>query len=73
MEIAEFVDARRARWQELEALLQKAEVHGLQRLSLEWLFRFASSPRRLFRRYVIDSPVVIALLARQRSSAGRTG
>jgi len=35
MEIAEFVDARRGRWQELEALLQKAEVHGLQRLSLE--------------------------------------
>ncbi|HYV45670.1 MAG TPA: stage II sporulation protein M [Myxococcaceae bacterium] len=35
MEIAEFVDARRARWQELETLLQKAEVQGLQRLSLE--------------------------------------
>lgn len=35
MEIADFVEARRARWQTLEALLQKAEVHGLQRLSLE--------------------------------------
>jgi N-acetylglucosaminyldiphosphoundecaprenol N-acetyl-beta-D-mannosaminyltransferase len=40
----------------------------LQRLGLEWLFRFACSPRRLFRRYVIDSPVVIALLVRQRLS-----
>jgi N-acetylglucosaminyldiphosphoundecaprenol N-acetyl-beta-D-mannosaminyltransferase len=45
----------------------------LQRLSLEWLFRFASDPRRLFRRYVIDSPVVIALLARQRLSVRRSG
>ncbi|HEY8210109.1 MAG TPA: stage II sporulation protein M [Myxococcaceae bacterium] len=35
MEIAEFMEARRARWQELEGLLQKAEVHGLRRMSLE--------------------------------------
>jgi len=35
MEINDFVESRRARWQELEALLHKAEVHGLQRLSLE--------------------------------------
>ncbi|HVE83349.1 MAG TPA: stage II sporulation protein M, partial [Myxococcales bacterium] len=34
MEIAEYVDMRRGRWSELEALLGKAEVHGLQRLSL---------------------------------------
>ncbi len=38
----------------------------LQRCGLEWLFRFASNPRKLFRRYVINSPVVIALLAKQR-------
>jgi N-acetylglucosaminyldiphosphoundecaprenol N-acetyl-beta-D-mannosaminyltransferase len=44
----------------------------LQRLSLEWLFRFAGNPRRLFRRYVIDSPVVIALLARQWSGSRRS-
>jgi N-acetylglucosaminyldiphosphoundecaprenol N-acetyl-beta-D-mannosaminyltransferase len=44
----------------------------LRRLSLEWLFRFAGSPCKLFRRYVIDSPVVIALLARQRL-ADRSG
>jgi N-acetylglucosaminyldiphosphoundecaprenol N-acetyl-beta-D-mannosaminyltransferase len=40
----------------------------LRHLGLEWLFRFASSPRRLFRRYVIDSPVIIALLVKQRFS-----
>ncbi len=45
----------------------------LQRLGLEWLFRFAGDPRRLFRRYVLDSPVVIALLARQRLLVGRSG
>jgi hypothetical protein len=35
MEIADFVEARRGRWQQLEALLQKAEVRGLQRMSME--------------------------------------
>src|SRR5678810_641477 len=35
MEIADFVEARRPRWQQLEGLLQKAEVHGLQRMSME--------------------------------------
>jgi len=39
----------------------------MRRLNLEWLFRFATNPRKLFRRYVIDSPVVIALLVKQRS------
>jgi N-acetylglucosaminyldiphosphoundecaprenol N-acetyl-beta-D-mannosaminyltransferase len=38
----------------------------LQRWGLEWLFRFASNPRKLFRRYVINSPLVIALLMKQR-------
>ncbi len=40
----------------------------LRRSGLEWLFRFASNPRKLFRRYVVDSPVVIALLVKQRLS-----
>jgi exopolysaccharide biosynthesis WecB/TagA/CpsF family protein len=42
----------------------------VQQMGLEWLFRLAGDPRRLFRRYVIDSPVVIALLLKQRL-AGR--
>jgi exopolysaccharide biosynthesis WecB/TagA/CpsF family protein len=43
----------------------------LRRAGLEWLFRFASSPRKLFRRYLVDSPAVIALLVRQRLAARR--
>jgi exopolysaccharide biosynthesis WecB/TagA/CpsF family protein len=39
--------------------------HVFRRAGLEWLFRFATEPRKLFRRYVIDSPVVIALLVKQ--------
>jgi len=35
MEIADFVESRRARWQELEGLLQRAETHGLVRLDLQ--------------------------------------
>jgi N-acetylglucosaminyldiphosphoundecaprenol N-acetyl-beta-D-mannosaminyltransferase len=44
-----------------------------RRRGLEWLFRFATHPRRLFRRYMIDSPVVIGLLVRQRLAARRAG
>ena len=38
----------------------------IQRMGLEWLFRLAANPRRLSRRYLIDSPRIIALLLRQR-------
>jgi len=40
---------------------------------LEWLFRLGSEPRRLFRRYLIDSPGVIALLLKQRLMNARAG
>jgi N-acetylglucosaminyldiphosphoundecaprenol N-acetyl-beta-D-mannosaminyltransferase len=43
----------------------------MQRMGLEWLFRLIRDPRRLARRYLIESPVVIGLLARQRLAAGR--
>jgi N-acetylglucosaminyldiphosphoundecaprenol N-acetyl-beta-D-mannosaminyltransferase len=38
----------------------------MRRSGFEWLFRFATNPRKLFRRYVIDSPVVVTLLVKQR-------
>jgi N-acetylglucosaminyldiphosphoundecaprenol N-acetyl-beta-D-mannosaminyltransferase len=38
----------------------------MQRLGLEWTFRLATHPRRLARRYLIDSPRVVPLLLRQR-------
>jgi N-acetylglucosaminyldiphosphoundecaprenol N-acetyl-beta-D-mannosaminyltransferase len=44
----------------------------LQRTRLEWLYRFLTDPRRLARRYLIDSPVVIALLWKERLAAGRS-
>jgi N-acetylglucosaminyldiphosphoundecaprenol N-acetyl-beta-D-mannosaminyltransferase len=45
----------------------------MRRVGLEWLFRFAGNPRKLFRRYMIDSPAVIALLVKQRLSGHRSG
>lgn len=36
---------------------------------LEWLFRLVHEPRRLWRRYLVEGPAVLSLIARQR--AGR--
>jgi exopolysaccharide biosynthesis WecB/TagA/CpsF family protein len=38
----------------------------MQRSGLEWLHRLASDPRRLARRYLVEDPVVFALLFRER-------
>ena len=45
----------------------------MQRHGLEWLYRLAREPRRLFRRYLINSPNVVILLLKQRLAAGRSG
>ena len=37
----------------------------LQSLGLEWLFRLACEPRRLFKRYATTNPCYIWLIARQ--------
>jgi N-acetylglucosaminyldiphosphoundecaprenol N-acetyl-beta-D-mannosaminyltransferase len=37
----------------------------LQRVGLEWMFRLASEPRRLWRRYVLQNPRFVVLLAHQ--------
>jgi N-acetylglucosaminyldiphosphoundecaprenol N-acetyl-beta-D-mannosaminyltransferase len=37
----------------------------LQRVGLEWMFRLASEPRRLWRRYVLQNPRFVLLLAHQ--------
>ncbi len=39
----------------------------MQRASLEWAFRVAQEPRRLFWRYAVTSPHAIYLLARSRT------
>lgn len=38
----------------------------MQRAGLEWLFRLAAEPRRLWRRYLLLNPAYIALVALQR-------
>lgn len=37
----------------------------MQRSGLEWVFRLATEPRRLWRRYVLQNPVFVALFAAQ--------
>jgi N-acetylglucosaminyldiphosphoundecaprenol N-acetyl-beta-D-mannosaminyltransferase len=46
-------------------LLKRAPVF-LQRLSLEWFYRFCQEPRRLFRRYFIEDVAFIGIVARER-------
>lgn len=43
----------------------------LQRLNLEWAFRLASEPRRLWRRYLIEGPRIFAIWARWRGARSR--
>ena len=44
----------------------------LQRLGLEWIFRLATEPRRLWRRYLYRNPRFVALFARQLLTERRT-
>ncbi|MSO99723.1 MAG: glycosyltransferase [Acetobacteraceae bacterium] len=41
----------------------------MQRHRLEWAFRLANDPRRLARRYLLDSPQVVPMLLRERLGA----
>ncbi len=44
----------------------KAEAPAwVQRLSLEWLFRFVSEPRRLWRRYTVELGRLAVLVVRE--------
>jgi UDP-N-acetyl-D-mannosaminuronic acid transferase (WecB/TagA/CpsF family) len=38
-----------------------------RRFGIEWLFRLAMEPRRLFRRYVIGNPIFVSRVLRQRA------
>ena len=42
----------------------------MQRSRLEWAFRLATDPRRLARRYLVDSPRIVPMLLRE-TRAGR--
>jgi glycosyltransferase involved in cell wall biosynthesis len=43
---------------------------AMQKLGIEWLYRFLCEPQRLFRRYFIESPKIIAILLRARLARG---
>jgi exopolysaccharide biosynthesis WecB/TagA/CpsF family protein len=58
---------------EFMAGARKRAPEFMSQAGLEWLFRLGSEPRRLFRRYLVDSPVVIALLLKQRLANARAG
>ena len=45
----------------------------LRRLGLEWLFRLATEPRRLGRRYLVCNTLFLWLLLKQLLGAGRRG
>ncbi|HVZ08117.1 WecB/TagA/CpsF family glycosyltransferase [Rhodopila sp.] len=45
---------------------QRRAPVAMQRAGLEWLFRLAGDPRRFARRYLVDSPKIIRLLAARR-------
>ena len=45
----------------------------VQRLGLEWLYRLAKEPRRLWRRYAVNNPRFVVLVALQLRRRGATG
>ena len=45
--------------------LQRRAPLWMQRIGLEWLWRLASNPRRLWRRYLVDDPRFLGLCWRQ--------
>ncbi|WP_428483691.1 WecB/TagA/CpsF family glycosyltransferase [Rhodopila sp.] len=52
---------------------QRRAPVAMQHAGLEWLFRLATNPRRMARRYLIDSPRIIGLMLRQRLADGEAG
>jgi N-acetylglucosaminyldiphosphoundecaprenol N-acetyl-beta-D-mannosaminyltransferase len=51
---------------EVTAGLIKRAPRWMQKAGLEWFYRFAQEPRRLFRRYLIEAPRFIPLVLLQR-------
>jgi len=43
----------------------------LQKFSLEWAYRLAHEPRRLWRRYLVESPKILRIFIASRSPRGR--
>jgi N-acetylglucosaminyldiphosphoundecaprenol N-acetyl-beta-D-mannosaminyltransferase len=50
---------------DFHAGLKRQAPRWMQRSGLEWLFRLASEPRRLWRRYLLNNPLFVGLLLAQ--------
>lgn len=50
---------------DFHAGLKKQAPRWMQRTSLEWLFRLLTEPRRLWRRYLVNTPGFVVLIALQ--------
>ncbi|WPR77512.1 WecB/TagA/CpsF family glycosyltransferase [Algoriphagus sp. NG3] len=51
---------------EVTAGLIKRSPRWMQKIGLEWLFRFLSEPKRLFRRYFIEAPQIFPAVWKQK-------
>ena len=51
--------------------VKKRAPKVMQRLSLEWLFRLLSEPKRLWRRYLVDGPKIVPVWLQWRASRPR--
>jgi exopolysaccharide biosynthesis WecB/TagA/CpsF family protein len=43
----------------------------MRRLGIEWLYRLAREPRRLFKRYVLGNPLFLSRARRYAAAVGR--
>jgi len=50
---------------DFHAGLKRQAPHWMQRGGLEWLFRLATEPRRLWRRYLANNPLFVLLVLQQ--------
>jgi exopolysaccharide biosynthesis WecB/TagA/CpsF family protein len=51
--------------------IEKRAPNWMRHNGLEWAYRLGSDPRRLSRRYLLDSPQVVGMLWRERTAARR--
>lgn len=56
---------------EMHLGLARRAPEWIQKIGLEWFFRFAQEPRRLFRRYFVDDMRFLGMVAQERRQARR--
>lgn len=49
---------------------QQRAPRWLQQLALEWLFRLGANPKRLWRRYLVDGPLIVPIFQHWREGRG---